>query len=100
MSLARIPLTRLFSGRSSAQANPAEPRPQLNTSGRQAFPALGAARLDDQLASPCGHTGTEPVPTGALQAAWLKCTLHCSIPLLTQPGRSGLSALRAVSPGA
>lgn len=50
-------------------------------SGRQAMPAFCPAGLDNGAACPGRHTGTESVSTRALQAAWLKCTLHCFLSL-------------------
>ena len=49
-------------------------------SGGKALPALGAAGLDDGSAGAGGHAGRKTVSARALQAAWLKCTLHVSIP--------------------
>jgi hypothetical protein len=45
-------------------------------SGRETLSAFGAAGLDDGASGPRGHAGTETVPAGPLEAAWLECTFH------------------------
>lgn len=73
-----------------------------NLLGGQAGAAFGATGLDDLTAVGGGHTSTETVVTGALQAARLKCAFHDAVPksdgggcpwlankTMTQPKRPG-----------
>jgi hypothetical protein len=47
---------------------------------RKTLPALGATGFYDSLPCSGGHSGTKTVSTSALEAAWLKSTLHFSNP--------------------
>jgi hypothetical protein len=53
-------------------------QPGRAVSGRQSLTPLCAAGFDDGAATASRHAGSKAMVPGALQAAWLKSTLHFS----------------------